>query len=269
MSAQNPNQPESIDEVVNEAKQGNVGRRDFLRRAVLLGLSSAAAYKLLDTTTASAQTGNSKITTFAIGEEGSGKPTQPAPNPVPPSKPIQKPTTLALGEEDKPQIGNPTTLKVGEEGTYKPKPTTYRVGEESSSRPTTKAVGEETGQRPTTLAVGEESTPVPQPTTRAVGEESNSKPNPTTARVGEETRYTTYAVGEESSIPKPSPGPSPQPTTLAVGEETGSSKSTPWSRITTAVGEEGIRIPNRSSNRRVPSQPLKSLPRVWKNFRRW
>jgi hypothetical protein len=65
----------------------------------------------------------------------------------------RRPTTYAVGEEGS---GRATTYAVGEEGSGRP--TTYAVGEEGSGGTvTTYAVGEEgSGGRPTTMAVGEE-----------------------------------------------------------------------------------------------------------------
>jgi hypothetical protein len=256
MSKNHPSPIETVDEVVREALHGNVPRRDFLRRLVLLGLTSSAAYKLLDETTAQAQTGgSSQITTFAIGEEGNAPATaRPSPNP-PSYSPSPNPPTYSP-----PQA---TTFAVGEESSAPP--TTLAVGEEGQIGPTTMAVGEEQPKpycptpQTTTKAVGEESNP--PATTRAVGEEGNPPGRPTTARVGEESTVTTRAVGEEST-------PGGRPSTLAVGEE-GSPAPQPTSRprITTqAIGEEGSR-----SDRgfKLPSNLRNAIPTPWRNFRRW
>ena len=187
---------ETIDEVVGEALRGTVPRRDFLRRAVLLGLTSSAAYKLLDATSAQAQTTQSQnggLTTFAIGEEGTPPPASSAPAPNPPSyNPNPSATTLAVGEESKPRS------------------TTAVVGEEDAGRPPTLSVGEENTRPPTTYSTGEEQPycPTPKPTTKAVGEEGKAKINPSTRRYGEESgggaRPTTFADGEEGT-PRPQP----------------------------------------------------------------
>ncbi|QEF96178.1 hypothetical protein Mal15_02050 [Stieleria maiorica] len=246
MSKSNPNTDPAVDEIVRQALQGDVPRRDFLRRLVVAGLSSAAAYRVLDETTASAQSGGSgRITTFAIGEEGTAPhpPAQkPSPNPPMTTKAVgeesQRPpanqiTTYAVGEESTtPPSQQITTHAVGEESTRPPKNqiTTYAVGEESTKPPTTLSYGlGEDGRRATTLAVGEEGKPATQP-----------KPNPTTSRSGEESKMTTMAVGEES-------GGTPKPSTRAWGEE-GSIKRPQFN---------------------APSGPFKSIPRPWKNFRRW
>ncbi|MCS7471638.1 hypothetical protein NZK35_33740 [Stieleria sp. ICT_E10.1] len=260
MSAPNPNPHPAVDVIVEQALHDQVPRRDFLRRLVVAGLSSAAAYKVLDETTASAQSGGSgRLTTFALGEEGNppGLPPQTRP-------PNQQATTLAVGEEtSKPPTPRITTKAVGEESSQPPanQITTYAVGEESSKPPapqiTTKAVGEESTKpptpRPTTYAVGEESIQPPttlsyglgedgrRATTLAVGEEGQPTPNPiTTNRSGEESQVTTHVVGEESNR-------TPNATTLAWGEE-GSIKKPQF---------------------KVPSSPFQNIPRPWKNFRRW
>lgn len=234
---------ETVEDVVNEALCSDVPRRDFLRRVVRLGVSSAVAYKLLDETTAQAQTGGKpRITTFALGEEGNPPAQSPSPNPPRPN-PAQRPTTLAVGEEG----SRPTTMAVGEES--RPTPTTLAVGEEGNPVTTTKAVGEEQPYCPT-----------PQPTTKAVGEEGRPiKPTPTTLRNGEESTITTHALGEET-------GGRPTPTTLAVGEE-GNPTPQPVPKITTrAVGEEGS---NGGPQFKVPSRLYQNIPTPWKNFRRW
>lgn len=234
----NPQQ-ESVEQIVNAARQGRLERRGFLRRAVALGISSAAAYKLLSETQAAAQNGAPKITTFAVGEEGDPPATtRPSPNP---------PTT---------QPGQPTTLAVGEES---PSPRPAPV-------PTTKAVGEETQTaRPTTFAIGEEQPycPNPQVTTRAVGEESTPKPSPTTLRVGEESNLTTRALGEEST-----PTTRPPATTGAWGEEATTPPPSPTRKpnaTTMALGEEN----NSRTRQGIPNDFLKNLAVPWKNFRRW
>ncbi|QDV88740.1 hypothetical protein [Planctomycetes bacterium TBK1r] len=255
-----PNTNPAVDAIVEQALRGEVPRRDFLRRLVVAGLSSAAAYQVLDETTASAQSGGSgRLTTFALGEEGNPPSLPPQTHP-----PYQQATTLAVGEESsKPPANQITTKAVGEESSRPPanQITTYAVGEESPKPPTpqitTKAVGEESTKpptaRPTTHAIGEESTQPPttlsyglgedgrRATTMAVGEEGQPTPNPiTTNRSGEESQVTTHAVGEESNR-------TPNATTLAWGEE-GSTRKPQF---------------------KVPSSPFKNIPRPWKNFRRW
>lgn len=252
----------SLTQLAQDAVAGRVGRRDFLRRAVVAGITSSAAYKLLSETNAAAQSGT--ITTFAVGEEGSLQPpiASPSPNPpqyIPPQyNPVQPPQSPSP---------NPPTYNPPQ---YNPpsQATTYAVGEENTYQPTTSAVGEENTYQATTLAVGEENSrpPTLRPPTVPPS-------NATSARVGEESSYTTYAVGEESS---PSPIPSPQPgrpTTLSVGEETGGiSKPTFRPNVSTrALGEENrvnpfpsIKIPSI----KIPS-PGRNIPMPWKNFRRW
>ncbi|WP_182867196.1 hypothetical protein [Stieleria mannarensis] len=246
-SAPNPNTDPAVDEVVRQALQDDVPRRDFLRRLVVAGLSSAAAYQVLDETTASAQSGGSgRITTFAIGEEGTAPhPPSEKPSPNPPM------TTKAVGEESqRPPTKQITTGAIGEESTKPPSQqiTTHAVGEETTRPPnrqiTTYAVGEESSKPPTTLSygLGEES---PRATTLAVGEEGKPAPRPTpkpttTSRSGEESKMTTFAVGEES-------GGTPKPSTRAWGEE-GSIKRPQFN---------------------APSGPFQNIPRPWKNFRRW
>lgn len=247
MSDQQPKPTETVEDVVNEARNGDVPRRDFLRRVFRLGVSSAIAYKLLDETTAEVQAqnvGGRKLTTLAYGEEGGGaKKTNPVRN--------STVTTFAVGEE---QSGPPTTMAVGEENS-KP-PTTGAVGEEQSTCPT---------QKPTTLAYGEEGRPTiqPKPTTMRVGEESTV----TTRAIGEESKVqptpTTLAVGEEG---QPSPPTTPKMTTYAVGEEGQPAPPTKPKMTTYAVGEESS---GRPQVRKVPSQMLRNIPTPWKNFRRW
>ncbi|MCC9604110.1 hypothetical protein LOC67_26450 [Stieleria sp. JC731] len=189
----NEHEPQTIDLLVSEQRAGRIGRRSFLRAAVVAGLTSAAAYQLLGE--ANAQ--QPRMTTMALGEEGN-PPLDPKPG-DPKSKddlgtPKRLPTTERGGEESK-----PTTLAVGEESRPSPPyPTTMAVGEESPSiQPpsvTTRAWGEEqsctkppqykTPGKATTLAFGEESqgTPPAQVTTRAIGEESTRRSVPDTSR---------------------------------------------------------------------------------------
>ena len=154
------NNSKKLNHLVKDAKSGNLGRRDFLRRVVGAGFSSAVAYACLSDTEANAQN-------F---------------------------TTRALGEEGQPQYASPpqTTLAVGEEG---PPPTTGAVGEENTGPPvTTHAVGEEQQpkcRQPTTQRYGEESQTPPRATTFAVGEEQSPGQN--------NRRVTTLRVGEEST----------------------------------------------------------------------
>lgn len=238
MSDSPSQQNETVDDLVARARRGEVPRRDFLRRLVVAGLSSSAAYQILNETTASAQTGgNPRITTFAIGEEGdvTGPPKSVHPPIQPPTNPI---TTHAVGEETtRPPTNQITTYAVGEETQKPPTTLSYGMGEEGTRPATTMAVGEEQPYRPT-----------PRPTTQAVGEESS---------------VTTKATGEESiGIPKPTP------TTLALGEEgTPSPRPTPgYKPSTRALGEEGSfkRTPSKT-----PQQLFQNIPKPWKNFRRW
>ncbi|KAA5547065.1 hypothetical protein FYK55_01205 [Roseiconus nitratireducens] len=211
MCDQPQKQGDSLDQMVDQTRRGRLDRRGLLRRAVALGLSSSAAYQLLGKTQAAAQDGPSgrQYTTLRHGEEGSHRarlthgesslPHLPTHDPHPPGRV----TTYAIGEE-----GNPTpTAAVGENG--RPPVTTQAVGEEGGSPPKTLAVGEEAPTcptpRPTTYRVGEESSV----TTRAWGEESTGRPTPTTLAVGEEggkpisrptPPATTQAVGEEGGV---------------------------------------------------------------------
>jgi hypothetical protein len=194
-----------IESLVEQVQSGRLGRRDFLRRAVKAGVSSAIAYSLLGKATANAQ----RPTTYAVGEE-----TQALPQP-----PINRnPTTYAVGEES--QV-------TGAYGEGPPPATTYAVGEEGQPVYTTQAVGEEqqphcNRPQPTTRAIGEETTrPI---TTYAIGEEGNVSP-PTTGPPPTTTPpITTWNTGEEGSTTRP--------TTQAIGEESSDgSRSTPIRRI--------------------------------------
>ncbi len=210
---------ESVGDVVAAALRGEVRRRDFLRRVVLAGLTSSAAYQLLDETNATAQQpGGNRFTTMALGEEGNppkrpdinpGRPLPQQPSPNPPGQPGQpgqpKLTTYAVGEESSqpPQPGRP----------HRSKPTTLAVGEEQRGIPTTGAVGEEqprSGRPPaTTHKVGEESKSVPPTaTTLRVGEESPPRTSP--SMPSPFPNYTTRAVGEEGNVPNPSRPRGPQ-----------------------------------------------------------
>ena len=245
MTNHSPHKPD-VSLLVSEYRDGQVGRRDFLRRVVAAGLSSAAAYTLLDSANqASAQ----NFTTHALGEEGS--PAQPpmttqavgeettTPSPNPPTATTRAigeesgppATTRRLGEEEKPPTA--TTWSQGEESTTPPKYTTFAVGEESSVPPaTTQAVGEESSPPATTFAVGEEERP-----------KCVTPPPATTQAFGEEGNVTTQAVGEEG---RPTTSPRDRLTTFAVGEESSS--------------------PSRRQNR--PSV-IPQLPNVWRNWNRW
>ena len=70
------NQPaadERLCQLSSKLKSGEIERRDFLRRAVAIGLSASGAYAALAATMASAQV----ATTMALGEEGSPTPIAP------------------------------------------------------------------------------------------------------------------------------------------------------------------------------------------------
>ncbi|MEL7497118.1 MAG: hypothetical protein AAFN77_05870 [Planctomycetota bacterium] len=280
---------QQLDALVNEAKSRNVKRRDFLRRAFMLGLSTSAAAVLFNQTrTASAQEpmgtqagiGTQQVgrpTTMALGEEGSspiqsermttarwGEETGSRPSQIQGEE--NRITTQAIGEEEpsttsyQGEEGQPTatTLMVGEED---PKPS-YQYGEEERPTVTTRALGEEGTPNPSTQYYGEEDRPTY--TTHAVGEEGN--PSPTSQYPGEEgTPSTTQAYGEEE-----------QPTTLALGEEgTGVS--------TQAYGEEGTPATTQawgeeSNPQTCPSQRgqiqnqhnlLQPLLQKFEGFRRW
>ncbi|OYP37047.1 hypothetical protein [Rhodopirellula sp. MGV] len=170
---------QTLQQLVEDLKSGKLARRDFLRRVVLSGATSAAAYALLNQTEASADP--PRMTTMAIGEEGS-----PA-NPAPPQ--LDPPTF------DPPNVDPPVRSPGGQQGIPSQRPQT----------PTTERIGEES--KMTTMAIGEESRPpkTTTPTTMAVGEEATN-PNP--------PKVTTKAIGEESKPAKQVPM-----TTLAVGEE--------------------------------------------------
>lgn len=183
--------PQSIESLLDAKRDGRLGRRSFLRAAVVAGLTSAAAYQLLG----DADAQQPRMTTMALGEEG---------NP-----PLDPPPV-----DSKPKASGPQY----DPGTPKRLPTTERSGEEST--PTTLAVGEEsrvTHPRPTTMAVGEESSGKrpPQVTTKAMGEEQSCPTRPDVQRPGKKT---TMALGEESQVSPPI-----QVTTHATGEE-----STRW-----------------------------------------
>lgn len=183
MAEENAATEKDLAELKSKLNKGEVGRREFLRRAFGLGLSAAACYSLLGTASASGQQVTLMVgegqqpTTLMLGggEESTLPPAPPQPSPPrittamgqgeenqfpPPSPPVM--TTQAIGEE-----GTPTTLAFGEEGTVIPTPP-----------PAPPA---------TTLAWGEEGGVV-QPSTRAWGEEGGvvNPPPATSAMVGEE-----------------------------------------------------------------------------------
>ncbi len=214
MSPSKPTQSESVGDVVAAALRGEVHRRDFLRRVFLAGLTSSAAYQLLDETgVAAQQPSGRRFTTMALGEEGNppqrpdiqpGRPQQPSPNP-PGQAGKPKITTYAIGEEDSkpPKIGKP----------HPSKPTTLAVGEEQRGVPTTGAVGEEQSwsgrPKATTYKVGEESKSVPPTaTTLRFGEES--PPHTSPSQPSPFPNYTTRAIGEEGGVPSPPRGRAPQ-----------------------------------------------------------
>lgn len=188
-----------ISKLIEDLRDGRVGRREFLRQVVAVGVSSATAYSLLGQATAQAQ----MATTYAVGEETT--PSLPPQSQTQRQRPPGQVTTQALGEETSP-----------------PQVTTYAVGEESSppADMTTQAIGEESNPPPmTTHAIGEEANPPPM-TTQAIGEES--RPPMTTFAVGEETQAgspTTMALGEETQPRRPGgywtprmvPNPRPSP----------------------------------------------------------
>jgi hypothetical protein len=232
-SSQHP-PSESVGDVVAAALRGEVHRRDFLRRVVLAGLTSSAAYQLLDETgVAAQQPSGRRFTTMALGEEGN-----------PPQRPDIKP--------GRPLPQQPSPNPPGQRG--KSKLTTYAIGEEDSKPP---KIGKPSRPKPTTLAVGEEQRGIP--TTGAVGEEQSwSGPG----------KVTTHKLGEESKPPRVTP---PTHTTKAVGEEspprTSPSKPSPFPNYTTrAFGEEG-RVP--SPPRGKTPQLLERLRTPWRGFRRW
>jgi hypothetical protein len=179
-------QQEKIRKLVQQVRDGSLGRRTFLRQVVALGVSSAATYALLGQAESKAQVFGTP-TTMALGEEG-----QPNHQLHPPQA-----TTLMVGEENVHQPPQVTTFAIGEEDPHQgAQPTTERVGEEDFNPPpqmTTQAIGEEDqqGQLPTTKMAGEEGTPIlpPQPSTRRRGEEGHCVP----------PQASTMAVGEEQN----------------------------------------------------------------------
>lgn len=232
------------------ASGGKVQRRDFIRTAFTLGASVTACVLTgpMKVAEAGAQEaaqlqqglgGQRKMTTMALGEEGSA------------SRVLPGQPRLGKGAVGTPgyQYGvNPTTLAIGEGG----RPKSLRAG------------GEEWGSRqPTTLMYGEEGTSIPAPTrthgegtpkftTYAVGEEGATA---TTAYYGEEgTKVTTKANGEEGG--QVLPQPRPFPTTLRYGEETG--------------GWQNQQVqPLKQQLRHQLQQEIKPLLQKFNGFRRW
>ncbi len=173
-------QQQQVRNLVQQFRDGSVGRRDFLRQVVALGIGSAVSYSLLGQAESDAQMFGAP-TTMAVGEE------DPAP----------QATTLMVGEEDVHQPPHATTYAIGEEDPHHgPQPTTEMVGEEDIPQPpqvTTQALGEEGNGHPTTAMAGEEGTHIqpPQPSTRRRGEEGNVAP----------PQMSTMAIGEEDNVP--------------------------------------------------------------------
>jgi hypothetical protein len=229
----NPSEP--IETLVEQVRSGAIGRRDFLRRAVTTGVSSAIAYSLLGQASATAQ----HMTTYAVGEESSSLPTPP------------------------------TSTSHGEEHTSPPA-TTYAVGEEGGP---TYSYGE--GQpNPTTFAVGEEQPPScnrPPATTRAYGEEGHVTPPITTQAVGEEGPVSTRAYGEEGHVTPPS---TVKPTTWSTGEEGSHQHSDHYHSDHHHSASQNSGGSNRSESSTSPQRQIQStirqqLPKVWKGFGRW
>ncbi|MEM6689199.1 MAG: hypothetical protein AAF664_07220 [Planctomycetota bacterium] len=166
-------QPNQVTETTQKATP-QLARRGFFGRVLTLGLGGAAAYKVIEGGTASAQSPYNRITTMALGEEGNAQPSRP---------PRSGATTMMVGEE-----GNPSPVKPPR-GWCGTQPTTRAIGEEQSPPPTSSAVGEE-GNRPpaTTMRVGEEQ-PV-QSTTRAIGEEGQPSRVPTIRNGNQNNRGT-------------------------------------------------------------------------------
>ena len=185
-------QQEQVRKLIQQFRNGGIGRRDFLRQVVALGVGSAISYSLLEQAEAKAQVSNTP-TTMAIGEEDLSVVDDHLNHGHPP-----RATTLMVGEEDVHQPPHVTTFAIGEEDPHHgPQPTTERVGEEDIQQPphpiTTQALGEEDHGHPTTAMVGEEGTHIPQrqPSTRRRGEEGNVAPG----------QMSTMAVGEEDNVP--------------------------------------------------------------------
>lgn len=184
-------QQEQVRELIQQFRDGALGRRDFLRQVVALGVGSAVSYSLLEQTELKAQEFGTP-STMAIGEED----LPVVEDQLDYGHPEPQATTLMVGEEDVHQPPNVITLRVGEgEPPHGPQPTTKMVGEEDIQQPpqvTTQAIGEEDqGGLPTTAMAGEEDNYIspPQPSTRMVGEEDNAAPPP----------MSTMAVGEEEN----------------------------------------------------------------------
>ena len=180
-------QQEQVRKLIQQFRAGSLGRRDFLRQVVALGIGSAVTYSLLGQAESKAQVFGTP-STRAVGEEG-----QPDFGPQ-----VPQATTLMVGEEDLNQPPQVSTRALGEEDPQPGfQPTTERVGEEGLHQPpqaTTQALGEEDlhGAQPTTAMVGEENaqTLPPQPSTRALGEEGNVAP----------PKMSTTALGEEENV---------------------------------------------------------------------
>ena len=158
-------QQEQVRKLIQQFRAGSLGRRDFLRQVVALGIGSAVTYSLLGQAESKAQVFGTP-STRAVGEEG-----QPDFGPQ-----VPQATTLMVGEEDLNQPPQVSTRALGEEDPQPGfQPTTERVGEEDLKPPpqvTTFAVGEEDPQpgiQPTTERVGEEGLhQPPQATTQAL-----------------------------------------------------------------------------------------------------
>lgn len=227
-----------IRKAVRGLRRGDLGRRDFLRRVVVLGGSSSLAFALLGRSEAAAQR-------HWLMQRGGSGPQSPSSNP-PSGFPSNNPSLN----------GSPTnasTMWQGEQGNTSP----------IRPQPSTTAYGEEQGPPTvTTYAVGEETTTPPRPpaTTFAVGEESRpSPPNCKTPPTYPSPPATTQAWGEESqTLPTPPTYTPPtidpsKSSTRALGEEGNPPSGTPQSPI------------------RFPSPPknLQQIPKIWNNFGRW
>ena len=282
---QQPSSRDGIGELVAEYRDGNLKRREFLRRLVAIGISTSAAYSVLNQASAAGQITVGGPTTTALID---GRPEEDVPRPGRPPRG----TTFASGEEDatSAMVGEEsspgaTSAMVGEESYPQPNPTTYALGEEGPAPPmgTTTMVGEESYPQPipqpTTYAVGEEcNTPrppmgstamigeegTPYPSTRAAGEEGTPVPLPSTRAMGEEGTprppmgTTTLMMGEESSTPSPTPlPPSGGATTLMVGEESQAPIPIPTNPVPYNP------VPSSS----VPSNPVPG--NSWNGFGRW
>ena len=189
-------QQEQVRKLAQQFRDGSIGRRDFLRQVVALGIATSVTYSLLGQAEVKAQTLGTP-TTMAVGEEGQ-----------PDFGHHNRSTTLRVGEEDVHQPPQLTTYALGEEDPHHGnRPTTKMVGEENHNQPpqlTTRALGEEGqhGNLPTTERVGEEDPQVlpPQPSTRMLGEEGNTAP----------PQMSTRALGEEDNVAPVYPQQCPQ-----------------------------------------------------------